>query len=81
MMGGREADGSGKEAMHLLYRTRGYDCAAHALTVITDRLAGSSMPELQTLRRTLMRWRREILEYFQTSLTNNRPRVSTTRRR
>ena len=37
---------------------------------ITDRLALSSVPEIQTLRRTLMRWRREILAYFSSGLTN-----------
>ncbi len=33
---------------------------------------GQDQPELQTLRRTLMRWRQEILEYFRTGLTNGR---------
>src|SRR6185312_6091191 len=32
----------------------------------------SQLPELQTLRRTLMRWRHEILEHFATGLTNAR---------
>jgi len=61
-----------KEALHSLYRTRGYDRAKQALTVLTDGLAASALPELQTLRRTLMRWRREILAYFATGLTNGR---------
>ena len=61
-----------KEALHSLYRTRGYERAKTALTVLTDRLAASPVPELQTLRRTLMRWRREILAYFVTGLTNGR---------
>jgi transposase len=61
-----------KEAMHMLYRTRGYHRAAQALTALTDRLAASPMPELQTFRRTLMRWCREILEYFRAGLTNGR---------
>ena len=61
-----------KEAMHSLYRIRGRDRAAHAMTVLTDRLAASPLPELQTLSRTLMRWRREILAYFGTGLTNGR---------
>ena len=30
------------------------------------------MPELQTFRRTLMRWRREILAFFASGLTNGR---------
>ena len=61
-----------KETMHRLYRIRGADRAAELLTVFTDQLASSSLPELQTLRRTLMRWRREILAYFGTGLTNAR---------
>ena len=61
-----------KEALHSLYRTRGRERAERALTALTDHLADSSLPELQTLRRTLMRWRREILTYFDTGLTNGR---------
>jgi transposase len=61
-----------KEALHSLYRTRGYGRAKQALTALTDRLADSPLPELQTLRRTLMRWRREVLAYFATGLTNGR---------
>jgi len=61
-----------KEALHRLYRTRGFLRAGQALTALTDRLAASDIPELQTFRGTLMRWRREILEYFRTGLTNGR---------
>lgn len=61
-----------KEALHSLYRTRGFDRAKQALTALTDRLSASPLPELQTLRRTLMRWRREILACFATGLTNGR---------
>lgn len=61
-----------KEAMHSLYRIRGRHRAKDALTALTDRLATSPLPELQTLRRTLMRWRREILAHFGTGLTNGR---------
>ena len=61
-----------KEAMHSLYRIRGRERAKVALVALTDRLAASQLPELQTLRRTLMRWRHEILEHFATGLTNAR---------
>ena len=61
-----------KEAMHSLYRIRGRARAKRALTALTDSLAVSPLPELQTFRRTLMRWRREILAYFGTRLTNAR---------
>lgn len=61
-----------KEALHRLYRTRGPGRAAKALTRLTDTLARSAIPELQTLRRTLRAWRDEILAYFKTRLTNAR---------
>jgi transposase len=61
-----------KEALHALYRIRGRDRAALALTRLTDRLAASALPELQTFRRTLIKWRREVLTYFGTGLTNGR---------
>lgn len=61
-----------KETMHSIYRIRGRDRAAAALTAFTDRLATAFLPELQTFRRTLLRWRNEILAYFGTGLTNGR---------
>lgn len=61
-----------KESLHTIYRIRGVDRAGQALTALTDRLAVSPVPELQTFRRTLVRWRREILAYFDTRLTNAR---------
>jgi transposase len=61
-----------KEALHRFYRCRGFDRASQALTNMTDTMAGSKVPEIQTLRRTLMRWRTEILNYFKTGLTNGR---------
>jgi transposase len=35
-------------------------------------MALSAIPEIQTLRRTLMRWRRQVLAYFICGLTNGR---------
>lgn len=61
-----------KESLHSFYRIRGQKRAATALTKLTDGLAHSGLPELKTLRRTLMRWRKEILAYFETRLTNAR---------
>jgi transposase len=61
-----------KEALHRLYRTRGVDKAARALTKLTDLMATSQLKEIQTLRKTLMKWRNEILAYFKTGLTNGR---------
>lgn len=39
---------------------------------MTDEMAQSQIPEIKTLRRTLMRWRKEILAYFRWRLTNAR---------
>ncbi len=61
-----------KEALHRFYRTRGYEKASRALTKLTDALAHSELKELKTLRKTLMKWRTEILAYFKTGLTNGR---------
>lgn len=61
-----------KEALHSFYRIKGYKRASQALTRLTDWLAYSKVPELQTLRKTLRKWREEILNYFKTRLTNGR---------
>lgn len=61
-----------KEALHSFYRIKGFKKASEALTRLTDWLAYSKVPELQTLRRTLKKWRVEILNYFKTKLTNGR---------
>lgn len=61
-----------KEILHRFYRTRGFKRASLALTMITDRMAQSLLPEIKTLRRTLLKWRVEILAYFETGLTNGR---------
>jgi transposase len=61
-----------KEAMHGLYRCRGYNRAQSAFIVLTDRMALSKLPEIKRLRKTLMKWRVEILNYFATGLTNGR---------
>jgi transposase len=61
-----------KEALHGLYRCRGYNRARRALVGILDRMAGSVLPEIKKLRGTLMKWKEEILNYFATGLTNGR---------
>lgn len=61
-----------KEVLHRFYRTRGFTRANHALTLITDQMAGSQLKEIKTLRSTLIKWRAEILAYFETGLTNGR---------
>lgn len=61
-----------KESLHGFYRIRGVGRAKRALTKMCDALALSDVPELKTLRRTLIRWRTEILNYFVRRLTNGR---------
>ncbi len=59
-----------KEALHALYEIKGFKRASRALHGLTNWLAYSKIKELQTLRKTLMKWRNEILNYFKTNLTN-----------
>jgi transposase len=61
-----------KEAMHGLYRCRGYNRAKRAFVAILDRMAASELKEIQKLRKTLMKWKNEILNYFATGITNGR---------
>jgi transposase len=61
-----------KERLHKLYRTRGYDRAREAFKNLVDEMSLSSTQEIKTLRRTLLKWREEILNYFLTGLTNGR---------
>jgi len=59
-----------KEALHRLYRCRGYKKARRSLIKILDWLAHSKLKELQRLRKTLMNWKNEILNFFKTRITN-----------
>lgn len=61
-----------KEALHGFYRIKGYNRATRALNAMLDRLGQSQVPEVITFRKTLLSWRKEILEYFRTRLTNGR---------
>jgi transposase len=61
-----------KERLHKFYRMRGYYRAHLALRLMCDEMALSLIPEIKTLRRTLLKWREEILNYFLTGLTNGR---------
>jgi transposase len=61
-----------KEALHAFYRTRGFERAQRAFHNLLEHLKVSALPELQSLRRTLLRWRHEVLAYFETGVTNGR---------
>lgn len=61
-----------KERLHGFYRIKGYNRARKALQVMLIDMAFSVLPEIQRLRRTLMRWKNEVLNYFVNRLTNAR---------
>ena len=50
----------------------GVDASPTMSGTVSQRQATSALPQVQMLRRTLMRWRREILAYFVCRLTNAR---------
>ena len=63
---------SWKEAIHGFYRIRGYDRACIALQKMLDRMALSNLKEIKTLRKTLQKWKNQILNYFKFRITNAR---------
>lgn len=63
---------SWKERLHGFYRIKGFKRACVAFTYMTDEMAHSTLSEIKTLRRTLLKWRNEILAYFETGITNAR---------
>jgi transposase len=62
-----------KERLHGFYRIKGYQRARKALIRMLDEMAKSTLKEIKTLRRTLQKWKNEILNYFRCNrLTNGR---------
>ena len=61
-----------KEMMISIYNTRGYKRAIKAFTKLTDAMALSGRKPVQSLRKTLVKWRKEILNYFRTGITNGK---------
>ena len=61
-----------KEWLHKLYRCRGYKKARKCFINLTDWLALQNVKELKTLRKTLRKWRDEILMFFKKRITNAR---------
>lgn len=61
-----------KEAMHSFYNIRGMNYARKRLTKLTDAMALSTLPEIQTLRRTLVSWHSQIVNYFENKITNGK---------
>lgn len=61
-----------KEALVRFYRTRGIKRAEFYFQRLLDQLALTQNPNLKTFRRTLMKWKNEILNFFKYRLTNAR---------
>lgn len=61
-----------KERLHRFYRIPDYLRASRAFRALVDDMAWSDLPEIKTLRRTLLKWKEEILNYFISKLTNAR---------
>lgn len=61
-----------KERITNFYKIKGFNQASKVFTKITDDMAYSKIKEIKKLRKTLMKWRDEILRYFKTGLTNAR---------
>jgi transposase len=61
-----------KEAMHRFYKIKGYKNGRKALLKICDRMGQSKIPKLRSLRKVLLRWFQEILEFFRVRISNGR---------
>jgi transposase len=61
-----------KERLHSFYRILGYGRAYEAYKRLVDDMSVSFLPEIRTLRKTLLKWKEEILNYFSSRLTNAR---------
>lgn len=61
-----------KETINKAYRCENAGHARKILTKLTDALAMTKVPELKSLRKTLLSWLNEILNYFESRLTNAR---------
>ncbi len=61
-----------KEQMHRIYRMRGYKKAKRHFIKMLDRMAISTAARISTLRTTLLNWKKEILQFFVTRISNGR---------
>jgi transposase len=61
-----------KEMLHNFYKIKSYKKAFRVFTDMTDDMARSELPEVKKLRKTLLKWRTEILNYFKYRITNAR---------
>jgi len=61
-----------KEAIHAFYNIKGTKYASKRLIKLTDAMALSTLSEIQTLRRTLVNWHSQIVNFFENRITNGR---------
>lgn len=59
-----------KEKLFEFYRIKGFARAVRAHAKLTHEMSLSNLPEVQRLRRTLIKWRQEICVYFENGYTN-----------
>jgi len=59
-----------KEKLFEFYRVKGFVRAVRAFHKLLEQMSSSSLEEVQRLRRTFMRWKNEILLYFENGYTN-----------
>lgn len=60
------------QSLHRFYRTKGYGRAKKALEKIISRALECPIKALNTVAETLTQWKEEILNYFNTRLTNGK---------
>jgi len=59
-----------KEKLFEFYRIKGFMRAVRAMNKMLERMKLSTCEEVQRLRRTLVRWKSEVLGYFKNGYTN-----------
>jgi len=59
-----------KERLASFYRIKGFRKATRAFRKLIDEMANSKLDEIKRLRRTLIKWKNEILVYFERRYTN-----------
>jgi len=59
-----------KERLSQFYRIKGFERAKVAFEKLTNDMKGSEYEEIKRLRRTLITWQKEVLEYFRSRFTN-----------
>ncbi len=60
-----------QQRLYRVYKTKGCNRAKKALLSLTDDMAHSKQKKVLSFRRTLLKWKNEILNYFSTNRLNN----------